>query len=179
MGSQRFPDLRKAKIRLYRNRVLSYTADASIEAVLPPIEAPAVAPCRWKIDLWQVIIGTERPSTSGSRMRSASAMMRRRIMPGRCRGFRTRTGPHPAVSLVTARHALARLEREGLVERRRGAGTFVSAPKIHFNKLMMHLQSTCPAAGCFLVPACSCLRLWRTNRKLQNALRAFADPARW
>src|ERR1700739_5104697 len=40
------------------------------------------------------------------------------------------------VSLMTARHALATLEQEGLVERRRGIGTFVAAPKIHFNKLM-------------------------------------------
>jgi GntR family transcriptional regulator len=40
------------------------------------------------------------------------------------------------VSLMTARHALAGLEREGLVERRRGAGTFVAPPKIHFNKLV-------------------------------------------
>lgn len=39
------------------------------------------------------------------------------------------------VSLMTARHALAELEREGLVERRRGSGTFVAQPKIHFNKL--------------------------------------------
>ena len=40
------------------------------------------------------------------------------------------------VSLMTARHALTGLEREGLVSRRRGAGTFVAPPKIHFNKLM-------------------------------------------
>ena len=40
------------------------------------------------------------------------------------------------VSLMTARHALAELEREGLVARRRGAGTFVAPPRIHFNKLM-------------------------------------------
>jgi len=40
------------------------------------------------------------------------------------------------VSLMTARQALVGLEREGLVERRRGAGTFVAPPKIHFNKLM-------------------------------------------
>src|SRR6266571_5781909 len=40
------------------------------------------------------------------------------------------------VSLMTARHALAVLEREGMVERRRGAGTFVAPPKIHFNKLV-------------------------------------------
>src|SRR5579864_3877271 len=39
------------------------------------------------------------------------------------------------VSLMTARHALAELEREGLVDRRRGAGTFVAPPKIHFNRL--------------------------------------------
>lgn len=44
------------------------------------------------------------------------------------------------VSLMTARHALASLEREGLVERRRGVGTFVSAPKIHFNKLMSYTE---------------------------------------
>jgi len=44
------------------------------------------------------------------------------------------------VSLMTARHALAGLEREGLVERRRGAGTFVASPKIHFNKLMSYSE---------------------------------------
>ncbi len=40
------------------------------------------------------------------------------------------------VSLMTARHALGGLEREGIVERRRGAGTFIAPPRIHFNKLM-------------------------------------------
>jgi GntR family transcriptional regulator len=39
------------------------------------------------------------------------------------------------VSLMTARHALTTLECEGMVQRRRGAGTFVAPPKIHFNKL--------------------------------------------
>ena len=37
---------------------------------------------------------------------------------------------------MTARHALTELEREGIVVRRRGAGTFVAPPKIHFNKLV-------------------------------------------
>ncbi len=41
-----------------------------------------------------------------------------------------------SVSLMTARHALTELEREGIVIRRRGAGTFVAPPKIHFNKLV-------------------------------------------
>jgi GntR family transcriptional regulator len=44
------------------------------------------------------------------------------------------------VSLMTARHALASLEREGVVERKRGAGTFVAPPKIHFNKLMSYTE---------------------------------------
>jgi GntR family transcriptional regulator len=44
------------------------------------------------------------------------------------------------VSLMTARHALTGLEREGMVVRRRGAGTFVAPPKIHFNKLMSYTE---------------------------------------
>jgi len=44
------------------------------------------------------------------------------------------------VSLMTARHALAVLEREGIVERRRGSGTFVAPPRIHFNKLMSYTE---------------------------------------
>jgi len=44
------------------------------------------------------------------------------------------------VSLMTARHALVGLEREGVVERRRGAGTFVAPPRIQFNKLMSYTE---------------------------------------
>lgn len=45
-----------------------------------------------------------------------------------------------SVSLMTARHALAGLEQEGVVERRRGSGTFVAPPRIHFNKLMSYTE---------------------------------------
>jgi GntR family transcriptional regulator len=41
---------------------------------------------------------------------------------------------------MTARHALAGLEREGLVKRMRGAGTFVDPPRIHINKLMSYTE---------------------------------------
>jgi len=44
------------------------------------------------------------------------------------------------VSLMTARHALAGLELEGIVERWRGAGTFVATPRIHFNKLTSYAE---------------------------------------
>src|ERR1700677_2811243 len=44
------------------------------------------------------------------------------------------------VSLMTARHALAGLEHEGIVKRSLGAGTFVAVPKIHFNKLMSYTE---------------------------------------
>ena len=41
---------------------------------------------------------------------------------------------------MTARHALTSLEREGIVERRRSAGTFVAPPRVHFNKLMSYTE---------------------------------------
>jgi GntR family transcriptional regulator len=44
------------------------------------------------------------------------------------------------VSLMTARHALAGLEQEGIVKRRVGAGTFVAPPRIHFNKLLSYTE---------------------------------------
>jgi GntR family transcriptional regulator len=44
------------------------------------------------------------------------------------------------VSLMTARHALTALEREGMVQRKRGSGTFVAPPKVHFNKLMSYTE---------------------------------------
>jgi len=53
------------------------------------------------------------------------------------------------VSLMTARHALASLAHEGVVERRHGAGTFVAPPQIHFNKLLSYAEQT---ASLGLVP---------------------------
>lgn len=55
------------------------------------------------------------------------------------------------VSLMTARHALAGLEREGMVQRRRGAGTFVAPPKIHFNRLTSFTEQMSGRS----LPACS------------------------
>lgn len=40
------------------------------------------------------------------------------------------------VSLMTARHALSEMARDGIVERRHGAGTFVAPPRVQFNKLL-------------------------------------------
>ena len=58
------------------------------------------------------------------------------LQPGDAVGSERKLAKVHRVSLMTARHALVELEREGIVERRQGSGTFVSAPKIHFNKLM-------------------------------------------
>lgn len=44
------------------------------------------------------------------------------------------------VSLMTARHALTELARDGVVERRHGAGTFVAPPKVQFNKLLGYTE---------------------------------------
>src|SRR5579871_5324523 len=44
------------------------------------------------------------------------------------------------VSLMTARHALTELARNGIVERRHGAGTFVAPPRIQFNKLLGYTE---------------------------------------
>src|ERR1700716_1873729 len=63
-----------------------------------------------------------------------------RLRPGDAVSSERELAKIHTVSLMTARHALAALEREGVVERRRGAGTFVAAPKIHFNKLMSYTE---------------------------------------
>jgi GntR family transcriptional regulator len=57
------------------------------------------------------------------------------LRPGDVVGSERQLAKIHKVSLMTARHALAVLTRDGMVERRPGAGTFVAPPKIHFNRL--------------------------------------------
>ena len=63
-----------------------------------------------------------------------------KLMPGDVVDSERELAKLHKVSLMTARHALADLAREGIVERRRGAGTYVAPPKIHFNKLMSYTE---------------------------------------
>lgn len=70
------------------------------------------------------------------------------------------------VSLMTARHALAGLEREGIVERRRGAGTFVAFPKIHFNKLMSYAEQMSSRG---LIPRSRVLKMELTEQEPEVA----------
>jgi GntR family transcriptional regulator len=62
------------------------------------------------------------------------------LKPGDAVGSERELARIHKVSLMTARHALASLEKEGVVERRRGAGTFVAPPRIHFNRLMSYTE---------------------------------------
>src|SRR5262252_4668773 len=78
-----------------------------------------------------------------------------------------------AVSLMTARHALASLEREGVVERRRGVGTFVSSPKIHFNKLMSYTEQM---AARSLIPASQILMAKVIDNEPDVAARLSLPP---
>jgi GntR family transcriptional regulator len=77
------------------------------------------------------------------------------------------------VSLMTARHALAELEREGLVQRRRGAGTFVAPPKIHFNKLMSFSEQM---AGRSLAPCSKILAFSVTDNEPEVTARLSLAP---
>ena len=80
------------------------------------------------------------------------------------------------VSLMTARHALAVLEREGMVERRRGSGTFVAPPKIHFNKLVSFTEQM---ASRGLVARSKVLSFGIVNNQQEAAARlALAASAR-
>jgi len=77
------------------------------------------------------------------------------------------------VSLMTARHALAGLEREGKVVRRPGAGTFVAPPKIHFNKLMSYTEQM---AGRGLSVSSKLLSLTEIDTEPEVAARLALPP---
>jgi GntR family transcriptional regulator len=62
------------------------------------------------------------------------------LKPGDVVGSERELARIHGVSLMTARHALAYLAQEGIVERRHGAGTFVAPPQIHFNKLLSYTE---------------------------------------
>jgi GntR family transcriptional regulator len=81
------------------------------------------------VPAYQMIQGTIRQEIASGNLRPGDAVPSERDL-----------AKIHQVSLMTARHALASMEREGVVERRRGVGTFVSAPKIHFNKLMSYTE---------------------------------------
>jgi GntR family transcriptional regulator len=57
------------------------------------------------------------------------------LRPGDAVGSERQLAKVHKVSPMTARHALSVLTRDGVVERRPGAGTFVAPPRIHFNRL--------------------------------------------
>lgn len=62
------------------------------------------------------------------------------VMPGDAVPSERELAKTHKVSLMTARHVLAGLQQEGLVERRQGVGTFVAPPKVHYNKLMSYSE---------------------------------------
>jgi GntR family transcriptional regulator len=77
------------------------------------------------------------------------------------------------VSLMTARHALADLAQEGIVERRHGAGTFVAPPQVHFNKLLSYTEQM---ASLGLVTHSRILTTGIVNREHEIAARLGLSP---
>jgi len=77
------------------------------------------------------------------------------------------------VSLMTARHALAGLEREGIVRRKAGAGTFVAPPLIHFNKLMSFTEQM---SGRSLSAASKVLQFTKISDEQEVAARLALAP---
>jgi GntR family transcriptional regulator len=110
----------------------------SIEASLPRATAPAVV--RKKRG---TLKGLRTVSANGNSVpiyqRIQNSIRKRieegKLRPGQVVDSERELAKAHGVSLMTARHALAELQREGLVERHRGSGTFVAPPKIQFNKL--------------------------------------------
>jgi GntR family transcriptional regulator len=74
---------------------------------------------------------------------------------------------------MTARHALAGLAHEGIVERRHGAGTFVAPPQIHFNKLLSYTEQM---ASLGLVPRSRIVSSGIVNQEQEIAAKLGLSP---
>ena len=77
------------------------------------------------------------------------------------------------VSLMTARHALTELARDGVVERRHGAGTFVAPPRVQFNKLLGYTEQM---AGLGLTARSRIVTSTVVNRESEIAARLGLPP---
>ena len=135
-----------SRIELYIKLSISYiaygSADGRFQDLTYPVALPGVDR-RPESPKAINMSGNHRNGTpaykriqSEIRDRIASA----RLKPGDAVASERELAKTHKVSLMTARHALAGLEHEGIVERRLGAGTFVAVPKIHFNKLMSYTE---------------------------------------
>ena len=92
-------------------------------------------------------VSTTSPHSEEPAYRRIEGAIRRRIdagqlKPGNMVPSERELARIHRVSLMTARHALTELARDGIVERRRGAGTFVSLPRVQFNKLLGYTEQT-------------------------------------
>lgn len=72
------------------------------------------------------------------------------------------------ISRMTARHTLSILEREGVVERRVGAGTFISNQKIEMNFITFN-SFTKSMLGKGLIPSTQKLSVYRDQAKVRLA----------
>src|ERR1700744_6813370 len=103
--------------------------------------APHAPEVRTRAGAWRVMsVPTEEPAYK----RIQSAIRRRidggQLKPGNLVPSERELAKIHRVSLMTARHALTELARDGIVERRHGSGTFVAPPKVHFNKLLGYTE---------------------------------------
>ena len=126
--------------------LISYMAPSLLEKALVP-EHPSLGLASSSADVRAVgktVYAWKSPQRNSGLQRIQNAIRKRidaaELNPGDPVASERELAKTHKVSLMTARHALAGLEREGIVERRRGAGTFVAAPKIHFNKLMSYTE---------------------------------------
>jgi GntR family transcriptional regulator len=136
-----------ALFSLYRNGCISYIAeDVHLKPRHSDYYEPGTSTTTQLVRtvVWKSIMPGNHRNGTPAYQRIQHAIRKRidaaELKPGDAVASERELAKTHKVSLMTARHALAGLEREGVVERRRGAGTFVAAPKIHFNKLMSYTE---------------------------------------